>query len=172
MEAADSVLCEKEVPIKLEDKVYKFKTVIKPTVTYGRWDRVLGGSKERREKIACNRNEDATMDKTRKERVRHQIIQEDAKTCQMSTFLRQKRLDWYGHIRRREEDKLSRKMMDMVVPGKRRRGRPRRRWIGNNGEDMSKYELTADMTENRQYWKMMVFKDWPTKMWRWSLKVG
>ena len=39
--------------------------------------------------------------------------------------------------------------MDMDVTGKRRRGRPRR-------EDMTKYELTADMTENRQYWKMMV----------------
>ena len=62
----------------------------------------------------------------------------------------------YGHIRRREEDNLSRKIMDIVVPGKRRRGRPRRRWIDNNREDMSKYELTADMTENRQYWKMMV----------------
>ena len=56
----------------------------------------------------------------------------------------------YGHIRRREEDNVSRKIMDMVVPGKRRRGRPRRRWIDNNREDMSKYELTADMTENRQ----------------------
>ena len=76
--------------------------------------------------------------------------------CQMSTFLRQKRLNLYGHIRRREEDNLSRKIMDMVVPGKRRRGRPRRRWIDNNREDMSKYELTADMAENKQYWKMMV----------------
>ena len=36
------VLCEKKVPIKLEDKVYKFKRVIKPTVTYGHWNRVLG----------------------------------------------------------------------------------------------------------------------------------
>ena len=48
------------------------------------------------------------------------------------------------------------KMMDMVVPGNRRRGRPRLRWTDNNREDMTKYELTADMTENRQYWKMMV----------------
>ena len=31
-----------------------------------------------------------------------------------------------------------------------------RKWIDNNREDMSKYELTADMTENRQYWKMTV----------------
>ena len=35
---------------------------------------------------------------------------------------------------------------------------------------MDKYELTADMTENRQYWKMMV-NHWPTNMWKWSLKV-
>ena len=95
------------------------------------------------------------MDKgnTRKDHVRNQSIQEDAKVCQMSTFLRQKRLNLYGHIRRRDEENLSRKIMDMVVPGKRRGGR---RWIDNNREDMSKCELTAALTENRQYWKMMV----------------
>ena len=56
------------------------------------------------EQIACSRNEDATMDKgykTRKDHVRRQIIQEDARLCQMSTFMRQKRLNWYGHTRRR-----------------------------------------------------------------------
>ena len=53
------MLCDKKVPIKLKDKVYK--TVIKPTMTYG---------------AEC------------------------------------------GHIRRREEDNLSRKIMDMVVPGR------------------------------------------------------
>ena len=60
------------------------------------------------------------------------------------------------HVKRREADNLSRKVMDMDVTGKRRRGRPRLRWKDNNREDMTKYELTADMTENRQYWKMMV----------------
>ena len=64
-------------------------------------------------------------------KTRNQIIQEDAKVCQMSTFLGQKRLNWYGHIKRRQ-------MMDMVVPGKRRRRRPRLRWIDNNREDMTK----------------------------------
>ena len=95
------------------------------------------------------------MGKTRKDHVRNQVTHEDAKVCQIPTFLTQKRLNWYGHIRRREEDDLSRKMMDMVVPGKRRR-QPRRRWIDNNREDMDTHELTADMTENRQYWKTMV----------------
>ena len=56
----------------------------------------------------------------------------------MSTFLRQKRLNWHGQ----EEDNLSRKMMDMVVRGKRRRGRPRPRWIDNNREDI--YQIRTD----------------------------
>ena len=59
-------------------------------------------------------------------------------------------------MRRRDEDNHSRKMMGMVVPGTRKRGWPIRRWIDNNREDMNKYELTADLSENRQYWKMMV----------------
>ena len=46
--------------------------------------------------------------------------------------------------------------MDMVVLGKRRRGRPGQIWIDNTREDMKIYELTDDMTENRQYGKMMV----------------
>ena len=94
--------------------------------------------------------------KTRKDHVRNPIIQEDAKVCRLSSFLRPTRLHWYGHVKRREEDNVSRKMMDVVVPGKRRRGRPRLRWIDNTREGMTIYELTADMTENRQYWKMMV----------------
>ena len=45
--------------------------------------------------------------KTRKDHVRNQIIQEDAKVCQMSTLLRQKRLNWYGHISGEEEKTTS-----------------------------------------------------------------
>ena len=41
--------------------------------------------------------------KTRKDHVRNQIIQEDAKVCDMSTFLRQKRLNWYGQEKRRRQ---------------------------------------------------------------------
>ena len=33
--------------------------------------------------------------------------------------------------------------------GEENKGRPRRRRIDNNREDMNKYELTAGMTENR-----------------------
>ena len=139
------VLCDKKVTIKRKDKVYK--TVIKPTMTYGAECWVVRKKDENRLNVSEMRMLRWIRGKTRKDRVRNQIIQEDAKVCQMLTLLRQKRLHLYGHIRRRE-DNLSRNIMDMVVPAKKRMGRPRRRWIDSNREDMSKYELTADMTEN------------------------
>ena len=33
----------------------------------------------------------------------------------------------YGHVKRREEDYVGKRMMKMAVPGRRKRGRPRRR---------------------------------------------
>ena len=145
------VLCDKKVPIKLKDRVYK--TVIKPSLTYGAECRAVRKKDENRLHVAEMRLLRWIRGKTRKDHVRYKTIQEDAK---MSTFLRQKRLHWYGHVKRREEDNLSSQMMDVIVPGKRRRRRPRLRWTDNHREDMTKYELTADTTENRQYWKMMV----------------
>ena len=49
------------------------------------------------------RLERKTRVKTRKDHVRNKTIQEDAKVCKMSTFLRQQRLHWYGHVKRREQ---------------------------------------------------------------------
>ena len=89
------VLCDKKVPGKLKDKVYK--TVIKPTMTYGaeRW--AVRKKDENRLHVAEMRMLRWIRSKTRKDHVRNQVIQEDVKVCQMSTFPRQERLNWYGH---------------------------------------------------------------------------
>ena len=61
--------------------------------------------------------------------------------------------------RRRLPFKKNNEHQYMVIPVKRIRGRPILRWIDNSREDLNKYELTADKTENRLYWKMMVKTD-------------
>ena len=95
------VLCDKKIPIKLKNKVYK--TVIKPTMTYGAECWAIRKKDENRLHVAEVRMIRCIRGKTRKDHVGNQIIQEDAKVCQMSTFLRQKRLNVYGHIRRAEK---------------------------------------------------------------------
>ena len=128
---------------------------IKPTVPYGAECWAVRKKDENRLHVTEMRMLRWIRGKTRKEHDRNQVTQGIPKNTKLSTFLRKKLLNWYGHIRRRRRQPLK-KMMEMVEPGKRRRGRPRRRWTDNNREDMTKYELTADMTDNREHWKMMV----------------
>ena len=39
-----------------------------------------------------------------------------------------KRLKWYGHVRRMKEEHIARTMLDVDIPGKRRRDRPNLTW--------------------------------------------
>ena len=46
-------------------------------------------------------------------------------------------LKWYGHVLRREDEYVGKRVMGMEVPGKRRRGRPKRRWLDNIKNNLS-----------------------------------
>ena len=93
--------------IKLKDKVYT--TVIKPTMTYGAECWAVRKKDENRLHVAEMRMLRWIRGKTRKDHVRNQSIQEDAKVCPMSTFLRQKRLNLYGHNQEKRRRQLIKK---------------------------------------------------------------
>ena len=40
---------------------------------------------------------------------------------------REARLRWFGHVKRRKDEYVGRRMLDMDLPGRRKRGRPKRR---------------------------------------------
>ena len=54
----------------------------------------------------------------------------------MSKKVQEIRLKWYGHVLRREEEYVGKRVMGMEVPGKRRRGRPEQRWLDNIENDL------------------------------------
>ena len=43
---------------------------------------------------------------------------------------REARLRWYGHLRRKYDGYIGRRMLMMEVPGKRKRGRPKKEVYG------------------------------------------
>ena len=47
---------------------------------------------------------------------------------QASKKITEKRLKWYGRVRRMKEEHTVRRMLDVDIPGKRRRGRPNLWW--------------------------------------------
>jgi len=43
-------------------------------------------------------------------------------------WIKGQRISWLGHLERMEEDKMPKKIFTQELEGKRRRGRPRKRW--------------------------------------------
>ena len=48
---------------------------------------------------------------------------------------------WYGHIRRKFDGYIGIRMLRMELPGKRKRGRPKRRFMDVVKEDMAEVEV-------------------------------
>ena len=71
----------------------------------------------------------------------------------MTKKITEKRLKWYGHVKRRGEGHVLRRMLDTPVPGKRRRGRQKTRWKDSCKRDMGSVGLKAEDVLDRTKWK-------------------
>ena len=69
--------------------------------------------------------------------------------------LKNKRLTWYGHVMTREEHYVGRRAMEMKVQGRRKRGRPKRRWLDKEKDDIKEKGLSADEVYDRSTWRRM-----------------
>ena len=78
------------------------------------------------------------MGVTRKDKIRNEYIKSTVKIERLEMKMREGRLKWYGHVMRRDQEYVGKKMMEMELPGKRKRGRPKRRFLDVVKEDMGK----------------------------------
>ncbi|GKD31472.1 hypothetical protein Tco_1242250, partial [Tanacetum coccineum] len=62
--------------------------------------------------------------------------------------MREVRLRWFGHVRRRPQSAPVRRVESLLVDGLRRRGRPKLRWEDRLKHDMKELLLSEDMTSN------------------------
>ena len=70
--------------------------------------------------------------------------------------MREGRLRWYGHVMRRDQEYVGRKMMEMELPVKRKRGRSKRRILDVVKEDMGDIDAKETDVEDRKMWRMMI----------------
>ena len=56
-------------------------------------------------------------------------------------------------MKRREEENVGRRVLEMAIPGRRKQGRPKRRWIDAVMEDMREAGVEELDTGNRRRWK-------------------
>ena len=83
---------------------------------------------------------------TKLDRIRNERIRGTTKVGEISKKVQESRLKWYGHVLRREDEYVGKRVMAMELPGKRRRGRSKRRWLDSIMNDLSERELSREDT--------------------------
>ena len=92
---------------------------------------------------------------TRKDKIRNEYVRGTTKIANLGGKLRNARLRWYGHVKRKEEDYVGKRMMETAVPGIRKREKPRRRWMDLVREDMERVGTREGDEVDRVKWRIL-----------------
>ena len=115
----NGVLCDRRMPVKLKGKVYK--TVIRPAMLYGAETWAPSRGQETRLEVNEMRMLRWMCGVIRRDTSRNEYIRGTTTVVQTSKKITDKRQKWYGHVSRMKEEYIVRRMLDVDIPGKRRR---------------------------------------------------
>ncbi|KAI5726127.1 hypothetical protein M8J77_024147 [Diaphorina citri] len=147
------VLCDKNINLKTKGMMYK--TIVRPALTYGAETWALKKTEEKRLETTEMKMLRWMCGVTRLDKIRNEIIRGKVKVLEISKKIQEKRLQWYGHIERRDEEYVGNKVREMEVEGQRGRGRPKKKWINNINEDLREKQLTGNEVQNRHDWRQL-----------------
>jgi hypothetical protein len=96
-------------------------------------------------------------EKIKKEKVRNVTIREIMEVRKnILEVTEEKRLRWFGHVKRMPGNRLPLKALEWEPDGTRRRGRPKERWIDGVRRSMTNNGLTEEDTRDRDRWRNLV----------------
>ena len=110
------VICDKSLPARVKGKVYS--SVVKTVIVYG-LEMVAVAKKQVEEmEVAEMKMLRFAMGVTRKEKIRNKYIRGTVKVERLGMKIRKGRLRWYGNVRRRNQEYVGRKIMEMELQEK------------------------------------------------------
>ncbi|XP_074363685.1 uncharacterized protein LOC141704343 [Apium graveolens] len=152
--AATGILCHRRVPFRVKGKLYR--VAIRPALLYGSECWALKKAQECRLEVAEMRMLKWIYVRTMLDRLSNGFFRNKLRVAPIAEKVREGRLRWFGHIRRRRIATPVRRVEDLVVSGSRRRGRPRRTWDDLLTLDLRALNLNADMTSYRRSWRRKI----------------
>ena len=87
---------------------------------------------------------------TLRDKVRNEHLRGSLKITSISNKIKENRLRWYGHVKRRDENHPTRKILEFEPTGRRALGRPRTRWKDSVKRAMEEVGLTEFDTQDRR----------------------
>ncbi|KAK3571820.1 hypothetical protein QTP86_020578 [Hemibagrus guttatus] len=148
------VLCDQKISARIKGKVYR--TVVRAAMLYGLETVSLRKRQESELEVAELKMLRFSLGVTRLDRIRNEYIRGTAHVGRLGDKVREARLRWFGHVQRRESEYIGRRMLDMELPGRRQRGRPKRRYMDGINEDMKLVGARVEDAEDRDRWREMI----------------
>jgi len=151
------VLCDKKISTKL--KVLIYKTVIRPVLLYGCETWPVTETLVKKISACEMRMLRYCLGVSWEEHRRNVDIRKEARVVGIADMMRRKRLAWYGHVCRREEDSDVRRTSEMTIAARRKRGKPKHRWLDTIRKDMNFIKecgLCKEDALNREKWRSVV----------------
>ena len=111
------VICDRRLPARVKGKVYSL--MVRPAMVYGLETVAVTKKQVEEMEVAEMKMLRFAMGVTRKDKIRNEYIRSTVKVEQLGMKMREGRLRWYGHVMRRDQEYVGRKMMEM---GYRERG--------------------------------------------------
>ena len=96
------VLCDRKLSAKVKGKIYK--SVVRPAMLYGMETVAVTERQMGKMEVAELKMVRWALGVTRKDKIRNEYVRGTAKIAKLGEKLRNVRLRWYGHVKRREED--------------------------------------------------------------------
>ncbi|MCJ8742949.1 hypothetical protein PDJAM_G00088090 [Pangasius djambal] len=117
------VLCDRKLSARIKGKVYE--TVARAAMLYGLETVALRKRQESELEVAELKMLRFSLGVMRLDRIRNEYIRGTAHVGRLGDKVREARLRWFGRVQRREREYIGRRMLDMELPGRRRRGSQR-----------------------------------------------
>jgi hypothetical protein len=93
--------------------------------------------------------------KSRIERIKNEYIKEIMVVKEkpdIIDIIERKKLQWYDHVKRMQEERLPKLIMEWIPGERRKRGCPRKTWMEGVGSAMKTRHFEADQWLNRKEW--------------------
>ena len=100
---------------------------------------------------------------TRRDRLRNEFVRGSVGVDSIVDKMAQSRLRWFGHVSRKDEDDVVKKVWRLDRDVKLSRGRPEQTWDGVVKNDMKKRGLIAEQAQDRGEWRRAIHIPTPVK---------
>ena len=152
----DGILCTQGASLRMKGVAYK--AFIHSMLTYEAETWAMKAGVFQRLRATERRMLRMICEVTLKDMVESTVIASRVGVDDLEEHLRQERLMWFGHIARRDEEVEIKKVFELKIEGRRKRGRPVKWWIDVVEEDMKKRGVVQQNAGDRESWKRRAVK--------------